>query len=618
MSSNPQRDEIIRRIDLAAEYQKYGGRIPPGAQPDAKGWLPVHSIDREDKHPSAALNVSGDSSVRGVYVDHAPTGKGAMSIFDVISRLPGSPWMMGGEVYKHFAAQTGVDNGGSSSTKRSRKSKGKNKIVASYDYQDAAGKRVFQVCRLEPKSFRQRRPDGSGDWIWDMSGVQLVPYHLPEILPAALVYVLEGEKDVDRVRSLGLVATCNSGGAGKWRKDFSQYLQGKVVVILPDNDLAGRVHAQDVARNLHGIAASVKIIELSGLPEKGDVSDWLNAGGTPEQLRSLVEGAPDWDPATAPPEDPQKSTAVPKECGYHYAISNSCHSLVVLVGEDVESKPLCNFTARVTDEISRDDGLRIIKEFAVTGNVAGLQLPPAKVATRDFDSMRWVRETWGASASISPARNNAAHLPNAILNHSRGLGINRQTLYTHTGWRLIDGTWRYLHGAGAIGPGAPVSVDLGENLKLYRLPEPGAAEAAQASLRFLDIGPWEIMAPLWASIYLSPFSDIMKVDFTLWLHGHTGSLKSTLAALALAHFGDFTRLKLPGSWFSTVNSLEQLTYILKDTICVIDDFNPPSNQKESHVMAEKAGRIVYQAGNGLPGGAWGQTSPLGQIITPAP
>jgi uncharacterized protein (DUF927 family) len=70
-----------------------------------------------------------------------------------------------------------------------------------------------------------------------------------------------------------------------------------------------------------------------------------------------------------------------------------------------------------------------------------------------------------------------------------------------------------------------------------------------------------------------------------------------LAALALAHFGNFTRLTLPGSWFSTVNSLEKLTFILKDSICVIDDFCPPANQKESHAMAERAGRIIYQAGN---------------------
>ena len=112
MSTNPQRDEILRRLDLLAEFEKYGGRIPPGAITTPDGWHPVHSIDRVDEHPSAAINVGSDPGKRGIYVDQAPTGKGAMSFFDMISRLPGAPWMMGGEVYKHYAKMTGVDNGG--------------------------------------------------------------------------------------------------------------------------------------------------------------------------------------------------------------------------------------------------------------------------------------------------------------------------------------------------------------------------------------------------------------------------------------------------------------------------------------------------------------------------
>ena len=119
MSTNPQRDEIIRRMDLLAEFQKYGGRVPPNAQVSPDGWIPVHSIDREDEHPSAALNIGNDPSKRGVYVDHAPTGKGVMSIFDALIRLPISPWMMGKEAHRHYAAVTGVD-GGSGAAKREK------------------------------------------------------------------------------------------------------------------------------------------------------------------------------------------------------------------------------------------------------------------------------------------------------------------------------------------------------------------------------------------------------------------------------------------------------------------------------------------------------------------
>ena len=101
----------------------------------------------------------------------------------------------------------------------------KPQIVATYDYLDAAGKLVYQVVRREPKDFRQRRPDPQhpGKWIWNMDGVDRVPYRLPELLEAEVAAVVEGEKDCDRLRTLGLTATCNSGGAGKWRKEYNYF-----------------------------------------------------------------------------------------------------------------------------------------------------------------------------------------------------------------------------------------------------------------------------------------------------------------------------------------------------------------------------------------------------------
>ncbi len=172
----------------------------------------------------------------------------------------------------------------------------KPRIVATYDYHDAAGKLLFQVCRLEPKSFRQRRPDGKGGWIWKMDLTQRVIYHLPEVLQAETVAVCEGEKDCDALRGIGFAATTNPGGAGKGRSEFAQYFKNKRVAIFPDNDDPGRAHAQQVAGHLHGVAAVVKVVELPGLPEKGDVSDWLKAGGTAEQLQALVKAAPEWQP----------------------------------------------------------------------------------------------------------------------------------------------------------------------------------------------------------------------------------------------------------------------------------------------------------------------------------
>jgi putative DNA primase/helicase len=192
-------------------------------------------------------------------------------------------------------------------------------IIKTYDYQDPTGKMVYQVCRTDAKEFPQRRPDPAqpGKWIWKMAGVTRYPYRLPQVLKADTVFVVEGEKDADNLAEQGLTGTTNPGGASKpgerqkWLPEFNQYFEGKSVVIFPDNDPPGTAHALDVARHLHGVAASVKVVELPNLPEKGDVSDWLNGGGTMEQLVALVEAAPEYDQA----QEPEAEIPAPEDDG---------------------------------------------------------------------------------------------------------------------------------------------------------------------------------------------------------------------------------------------------------------------------------------------------------------
>ena len=176
-------------------------------------------------------------------------------------------------------------------------------IVAKHDYTDADGTLVYQVVRYAPKEFRQRQPDGKGGWIWNLAGVHRILYRLPELLaadPDQPVFVCEGEKDVDNLAALGLVATTSSGGAGKWQLiNDLRPLEGRQVVILPDNDPGGQGlhHAEQVATSLQGIAASVKILELPDLPESGgDVSDWLDMGSTAERLIELAADTTKWTP----------------------------------------------------------------------------------------------------------------------------------------------------------------------------------------------------------------------------------------------------------------------------------------------------------------------------------
>lgn len=175
--------------------------------------------------------------------------------------------------------------------------KPKSEIVATYDYRDESGTLLFQAVRREPKGFFQRQPKPGGGWQNNLKGVQRVPYRLPELLaaePSEPVFIPEGEKDCDRLGKLGLVATCNSGGAGNWRSEYNEHLKGRPVVVLPDADGPGRKHAEQVAASVQGVAASVKVVELSGLVEGADVSDWLDSGNTVDQLRELAAAAAKW------------------------------------------------------------------------------------------------------------------------------------------------------------------------------------------------------------------------------------------------------------------------------------------------------------------------------------
>jgi len=168
-------------------------------------------------------------------------------------------------------------------------------VVAYYQYRDADNSLLFEVVRYKPKDFRQRRPDPNnpGHWLWNVKDVKMVLYRLPELCKAIeeekWVFLVEGEKDVDNLRKLGLTATCNRGGAGKWNKTYSAQLRRCArVFIIPDNDDPGRAHALHVRRLLNKNSA---ILELPRLPPKGDASDWIAAGGSKKEIGALAKAA---------------------------------------------------------------------------------------------------------------------------------------------------------------------------------------------------------------------------------------------------------------------------------------------------------------------------------------
>lgn len=183
------------------------------------------------------------------------------------------------------------------------------RLTKTYDYTDASGRLVYQVCRYEwtvdpsvnakgrEKTFVQRVPDSKkpGGWSYSTKGVTWLPYRLPELVEDVAsgfpIFVVEGEKKVDMLREIGVPATCNHGGAGKFPEELAQHFKDARVVILPDNDEAGRAHADLIGRRLECTARSILTLDLPGLPPKGGIDDWLPSGGSAEQLYDLMDAA---------------------------------------------------------------------------------------------------------------------------------------------------------------------------------------------------------------------------------------------------------------------------------------------------------------------------------------
>lgn len=162
------------------------------------------------------------------------------------------------------------------------------RVIATYDYRDETSKIVYQVQRWEPKRFTQRRPDGD-KWVNNLQGVERIPYRLPEVVRSKQVIIVEGEKDVDNLRKWGYVAT-TTGSASSWKPELAKYFTRKVIYIIADADAPGRAYANKIAESLHN-DNSVSILEMS----KGkDVSDWMAAGGTPDELKALLDAAALW------------------------------------------------------------------------------------------------------------------------------------------------------------------------------------------------------------------------------------------------------------------------------------------------------------------------------------
>lgn len=347
MNTNPQRDEILRRINPQQEFERHGGMVAKGAHVSSDGWLSVHSVNRPDIHASAAINVSTDPNKRGIYVDHAPTGDGALSFFDMIVRLPQSPWMMGKEAYQHYAKATGVDNGsGEAKPERPAPTLGdvegfqKNlspetmqflrdkrgfteETIAKYKLGwclkrernsipvfDEKGNLVnirFHNSKKEPKTLNWAGYGSARLWGLD---------RLAKAAPGTTILVTEGEADAMLVeQETGYITVSGTNGAKSFQAGWVKYFKGFHVVLLYDSDQAGREAVQNLvlpafkAAIQAGEVLSIKIVWLYDKPDKShkDFTDWIvKDGGSGPRLKELIQGAPphNYPTPTSHLEDP--------------------------------------------------------------------------------------------------------------------------------------------------------------------------------------------------------------------------------------------------------------------------------------------------------------------------
>lgn len=513
-------------------------------------------------------------------------------------------------------------------------------ITKIYSYTDANGKELFQVTRHDyigddgkhAKTFRQRmyapenknaKKDG---FVWSVpDSIKLhTLYRLPEVNAAIrdgrTVYVVEGEKDADTLARLGHAATTQPQGAGKWADSYSELLRGAHVVMLPDadtaeNSYAGQEHGWKVCTSLTHIAKSIKMVNLKAccpeLPPKGDITDMVELMGERPAMdalaRQIGETLP-FDPAgvkywLSPSE--RAAQLFGKIPGYCAADGCICR-----VAADGGRKPICDFVAIPHSEIMQDDGVNRNMAFEVDAwTQDGRQLPRTRVKASDFGGMSWVTSAWGLQANVMPGNSAKDHARYAIAAVGK-MTAAHITEYSHTGWRKIAGKWCYLYHGGAVGADG-VRVNLDGGLSGYRLDGAGAAgfdgisaeAAAAASWGIRNVIAPHVAIPLLGTIYLAPLWEFLnqtnvKPSYGLYLAGGTGSRKSTSAALALSHFGNFTSKTLPASFHDTGNTIRRRAFILKDMPFVVDDFHPTGSQQEKRQLKEIAQSLSRMAGDG--------------------
>jgi hypothetical protein len=263
--------------------------------------------------------------------------------------------------------------------------------------------------------------------------------------------------------------------------------------------------------------------------------------------------------------------------------------------------PLATFDAEITAETIRDDGAEqtltwTLRVTTTDGRTGEIQILPDQLAR----PQQWAAKAAGVSALVMPGLSVADHLRVAV--QSRSASVVRRTVYTHTGWRKIDGRWSYLTGSGALGADGldeSVTVDLG-SLSGFALPAVRDVREVRASLReslaLLGLADDKVVVPWLAAAYRAPLP--LEPDCAVWLYGKSGTFKTQMTALAQQHYGPAMHAKnLPGNWTSTANALESQAFTLNGALYVVDDYSPDATKVDAQRRAAAADRLVRGSAN---------------------
>lgn len=259
---------------------------------------------------------------------------------------------------------------------------------------------------------------------------------------------------------------------------------------------------------------------------------------------------------------------------------------------------LANFTAEILEEITEDDGNEITRKYRIGGVCQGKELLPIEIPASQFPGMGWLHH-YGSRVIIEPGNTIKDTVRHAIQFLSKNTKYTNA--YTHTGWRKINGNYVFLSHASAIG-GRNITVQLPKETARYSLPPlvEDEHEAIRTSLSFIEIGLHDVTFPLFAAVFIAPLTSLFlgsnPINFSFYIYGETGTFKTTLAVLALCHYGNFNATALP-NLEDTANSVERRAFLLKDVLMVLDDYHPSNLRKDAQAKETLIQRVIREFSN---------------------